>query len=61
MSEKGNLKISAVARQAGFTDMSYFNRCFRNHAGDTPTGYRMKHIHPAESAPLNRAANLKCA
>jgi AraC-like DNA-binding protein len=40
--DKRNLKISAIARQAGFTDMSYFNRCFRNHLGDTPSGYRKR-------------------
>jgi AraC-like DNA-binding protein len=40
--EKANLKISAIARQAGFTDMSYFNRSFRNHFGDTPSGYRKR-------------------
>ena len=39
---KGNLKISAIARQAGFTDMSYFNRSFRNYFGDTPSGYRKR-------------------
>jgi AraC-like DNA-binding protein len=38
--EKANLKISAIARQAGFADMSYFNRSFRNHFGDTPSSYR---------------------
>jgi AraC-like DNA-binding protein len=37
---KGNIKISAIARQAGFADMSYFNRSFRNHFGNTPSGYR---------------------
>jgi AraC-like DNA-binding protein len=40
--EKGKLKISAIARQAGFADMSYFNRSFRNHFGDTPSGYRKR-------------------
>jgi AraC-like DNA-binding protein len=40
--EKGNLKISVIAREAGFTDMSYFNRCFRSHFGDTPSGYRKR-------------------
>lgn len=40
--EKGNLKISVIARDAGFTDMSYFNRRFRSHFGDTPTGYRRR-------------------
>ena len=39
---KANLKISAIARQAGFADMSYFNRSFRNHFGDTPSGYRKR-------------------
>lgn len=38
--KKGNLKISVIAREAGFTDMSYFNRCFRSHFGGTPSGYR---------------------
>lgn len=39
---KNTLKISAIARQAGFTDMSYFNRSFRNHYGDTPSGFRRR-------------------
>ena len=39
---KSNLKISAIARQAGFTDMSYFNRSFRSHFGDTPSGLRKR-------------------
>ena len=45
---KGNLKISAIARQVGFTDMSYFNRSFRSHFGDTPTGYRKRRADGAE-------------
>jgi AraC-like DNA-binding protein len=48
---KSNLKISAIARQAGFTDMSYFNRSFRSHFGDTPSGFRKRKLeeplHPA--------------
>jgi AraC-like DNA-binding protein len=40
--EKANLKISSIARQAGFADMSYFNRSFRNRFGDTPSGYRKR-------------------
>jgi AraC-like DNA-binding protein len=60
--EKGNLKISAIARTAGFTDMSYFNRCFRAHFGDTPTGYRKRLSSPAAVAPaFNDAADRKCA
>lgn len=39
---KSSLKISAIARQAGFTDMSYFNRSFRAHYGDTPSGFRKR-------------------
>lgn len=48
---KGTLKISAIARQAGFTDMSYFNRSFRNHFGDTPSGLRKR----MASAAMERA------
>lgn len=39
---KNTLKISAIARQAGFTDMSYFNRSFRSRYGDTPSGLRKR-------------------
>ena len=46
---KANLKISAIARQAGFADMSYFNRSFRNHFGDTPSGYRKRLTGPEAS------------
>ena len=53
--EKGNLKISAIARQVGFTDMSYFNRSFRSHFSDTPTGYR-KRITGGSKPSLNGAA-----
>ena len=54
--EKNSLKISAIAREAGFTDMSYFNRCFRNHFGDTPTGYRKRLAHPIGQYPRTDAA-----
>ena len=33
-------KISAIAFDAGFADVSYFNRAFRRHYGDTPSGIR---------------------
>lgn len=33
-------KISAVAIEAGFADLSHFNRAFRRHFGDTPSGVR---------------------
>jgi AraC-like DNA-binding protein len=58
--EKGNLKISAIARTSGFTDMSYFNRCFRAHFGDTPTGYRKQLSRPAGDAFID-ASHRKCA
>lgn len=32
--------ISAVALQAGFGDISYFNRCFRRNFGASPTEFR---------------------
>jgi AraC-like DNA-binding protein len=33
-------KISTIALDAGFGDLSYFNRVFRQHFGDTPSGIR---------------------
>jgi AraC-like DNA-binding protein len=33
-------KISTVALDAGFDDVSYFNRAFRQFCGDTPSGVR---------------------
>ncbi|MBR1090720.1 AraC family transcriptional regulator [Bradyrhizobium manausense] len=33
-------KISAIAQEAGFADLSYFNRAFRRRFGDTPSGVR---------------------
>ncbi|WEK52268.1 MAG: helix-turn-helix domain-containing protein [Candidatus Kaistia colombiensis] len=34
------LKIIDIASEAGFTDLSHFNRSFRRRFGDTPTGVR---------------------
>lgn len=34
------LKVSAVARQVGYEDGSYFSRVFRKYTGLTPAGYR---------------------
>jgi transcriptional regulator GlxA family with amidase domain len=36
----GNLRISEVALQCGFSDISSFNRCFRAHYGTSPSGAR---------------------
>jgi AraC-like DNA-binding protein len=33
-------KISDIAQEAGFNDLSYFNRAFRRRFGDTPSGVR---------------------
>src|SRR5262249_6442085 len=35
-----NVRISDIALQAGFSDVSYFNRLFRSCFGDTPKGVR---------------------
>jgi methylphosphotriester-DNA--protein-cysteine methyltransferase len=34
-------KISMIALDAGFSDLSYFNRTFRRRYGETPSGIRM--------------------
>jgi len=33
-------KITDIARETGFTDLSHFNRTFRRHFGETPSGVR---------------------
>ena len=33
-------KISSIAVDAGFGDLSYFNRAFRRRFGETPSGIR---------------------
>jgi len=33
-------KIAKIAAEAGFTDLSYFNRSFRRHFGATPSDIR---------------------
>lgn len=33
-------KIIDIAYACGFSEISYFNRCFRRRFGDTPSGYR---------------------
>jgi transcriptional regulator GlxA family with amidase domain len=37
-----HLKIGEIARQAGFGDISHFNRSFRRTFGDTPFGMRVR-------------------
>ncbi|MFZ3358869.1 MAG: helix-turn-helix transcriptional regulator [Xanthobacteraceae bacterium] len=33
-------KIADIAAEVGFTDLSYFNRVFRRHYGETPSAFR---------------------
>ncbi|GAD90388.1 hypothetical protein VHA01S_042_00140 [Vibrio halioticoli NBRC 102217] len=37
-------KVSSVAYQAGYSDVSYFNRVFKKHTAMTPTQYRKLNI-----------------
>ena len=39
---KGNLNISEVAYQCGFSDPKYFSRCFKQTMGVSPTEYKKK-------------------
>jgi AraC-like DNA-binding protein len=36
------LRIADIAREAGFSDISHFNRSFRRAFGDTPYGVRVR-------------------
>ena len=38
--QASHLRIIDIASEAGFTDLSHFNRSFRRRFGDTPTGVR---------------------
>lgn len=38
-------KVSTIAFDAGFGDVSYFNRVFRHYFGDTPSGVRAQNGH----------------
>jgi AraC-like DNA-binding protein len=40
LAENSDRRIIDVALQAGFSDISHFNRLFRSRFGDTPTGIR---------------------
>lgn len=42
--------ISEIAWQAGFSNISHFNRLFRARFGDTPTGIRSKALEMADYA-----------
>jgi len=38
--QHGKRRISDIALEAGFSDISHFNRLFRARFGDTPRGVR---------------------
>jgi AraC-like DNA-binding protein len=38
--DSSDVRICDIALQAGFSDISHFNRLFRSRFGDTPTGVR---------------------
>jgi len=40
LTEEPPRRISDVALQVGFSDISHFNRLFRSRFGDTPRGVR---------------------
>ncbi|WP_287222904.1 helix-turn-helix domain-containing protein [Mesorhizobium sp.] len=42
LSQRGNdgMRVSEIAMASGFSDVSYFNRCFRRRFGYTPTSAR---------------------
>jgi AraC-like DNA-binding protein len=43
-----NLCISEVSFQVGFESLSYFNKLFKNHIGETPTAFKKKHLNKVE-------------
>ena len=43
-------RIAEIAAEAGFNDLSYFNRAFRRHFGETPTDLRVRRRHEYKNA-----------
>jgi AraC-like DNA-binding protein len=52
---ESNVRISDIALQSGFSDVSYFNRLFRSRFGDTPSGVR------GASPPTSPSCRSCCA
>lgn len=44
-----NLCISEVSFQVGFESLSYFNKLFKSHIGETPTAFKKKHLNKVEA------------
>lgn len=53
----GNRPIISVALDAGFRDLSYFNRTFRRRFGDTPSGVRAAAL-AANEAPAAQVRDM---
>ena len=49
-SRHAHLTIAQLAHACGFNDISYFNRAFRRHFGNTPTDVRESHGDMAQAA-----------
>jgi AraC-like DNA-binding protein len=43
-------RIGAIALEAGFADLSHFNRAFRRRFGDTPSGFRADARRPSDAS-----------
>ncbi|MFQ7725607.1 MAG: helix-turn-helix domain-containing protein [Ruthenibacterium lactatiformans] len=49
---KYSQKIAEIAERVGFSNVSYFIKCFRGHTGISPAKYRQNKL--AESATLQK-------
>ena len=54
-----HLKISEIAAQSGFADISHFNRSFRGTFGDTPYGVRVRAARPAPTNRVSPGARIR--
>ncbi|NLO36226.1 MAG: AraC family transcriptional regulator [Clostridiaceae bacterium] len=44
------VRLGVVAAQAGFSDLNYFSRCFRQVVGVSPNHYRSQHTKPGQAS-----------
>ena len=40
--------VTEVCFQVGFESLSYFNKLFKQHTGETPSEFKKKHFRPIE-------------